>query len=1017
MTTTDVFRRVLWKEYRVLRAFWLALVAIVVGSQALAWTYLPTENSQPAFQGIVIVAVTLYALAAGAILFAVEREEGTEAFLQAIPVTGHRLFTAKVTLAVASTLALFGLLSLIILIWKWAGLLVPPRTVPGTTREGMYLVGSFITDVFACGLLCSLLLKRPLVAACVGAGLAMLIGFVASLLAIRLGPPHIHQAEDVQLLWASLIVGLSACVIVIDVWLGRHWLNLPKIAFRQRRATRTRASVVARTAGETVSRAAPFWPAFGRLAWQELRQTWRVMLILLGLATVWGGWVATFQGPADARTRGVIPLAVGMVAIMGACVFMADQERSQFRFFAERPVRPRMVWANRHLVWLAIVAGFFTIAVLLWTVIVLDRWAPLTEPFLNVARPQDRHLSSFTGSCFQLPGGIAFAVFLFVAYSCGQLCSMLFRSTIIAGFLGCILASFASSWCALMGAMGVNWLVSVAPLPVILLAVTWWWAPYWIGERGGWRLWTRLGLSLGVPLVALGVATAAYRVVQIPQVSPGFSLEQYLAADTPAARETGEMYLRAASMIRMEHFPRGEDVVTGRGDVLAAEQAGRLPLQRAALGVGAAERRQQLLQAQPHAQNMLPWLEDNQEALNLALNATARPACILPQYTDLSRLEFLLGTEAFRRGSNGDLDGMLDVESALLRMSNHRQTHQGNYAGAQSSGVTLEVLTLYWATLPGQTPELLRRAIREIEDWQRTVPGNTDPIETRYFHTLRLLDQDPDALAMHFGTGKDSSVALARYAFLAHVLPWEVTRARRGLNALTAHALQVAHAINDRIEQAQPTSPWSQPHLDSQDDWIQATTPWLREFRPNIPPSGEQEIWLQYAARRKVSLVLLALQAWRLEHNSLPDSLEQLVGPYLNEMPRDPYSGAPFQYFPHGAAVQTTLKSFQGAIEISAEAPFLWSSGSHLTPVVGDRAHDETYIWGNDQRQPLLDVLLHGITIPLPVAVRDAGSEHDRPAEEPQRDESGEISSPAGAETNDPVPLKEPESTAAEPKP
>ena len=689
MTTTDVFRRVLWKEYRVLRAFWLALVAIVVCSQVIAWTYLPIEDSLAAFAGIMIVALTLYALAAGAILFAVEREEGTEAFLQAIPVTSLRLFIAKVVLAIASTLALFGLLSLVILGWKWAGLIVTPRTISGEARDSILLIGSFIADVFACGLLCSLLLKRPLVAACVGAGLAMLIGFAASLLTVRLGPPHVYQAEDAQLTWAAFIFAISAGVFLVDLWLGRRWLHLPKLTLRRRRLPTTRVPVVTRAAADTTSRAAPFWPAFGRLAWQELRQSWRVMLVILGLATAVACSSATLQGPGDARTRAVLPLTLGVVAIMGACVFMADQERWQFRFFAERPVRPRMVWANRQFVWLSILAGYFTLAVLLWALLVLDDWRPLVEPFFNVGRPQDRHLSSFTGSCFQLPGWSALAVFLFVAYSCGQLCSMLFRSTIIAGFLGCILASLASSWCALMGTMGVNWLVSVAPLPIILLSVTWWWAPYWIAERRGWWVWTRLALSLGVPLVVLGVATATYRVVQIPQVSPGFSPEQYLAAERPEARKTAEMYLRAASIVRMERYPTGTGTVAGRGDVLAAEQAGLLPLQQVSPLSGEAERRQKLIQAHPQAQNMLPWLEDNRDALNLALEATTRPTCVLPQLNDLWRLEFLLGAEAFRRGLNGDLGGMLDVELALLRMSNHRQRHQWSNAGAQSSGCLL----------------------------------------------------------------------------------------------------------------------------------------------------------------------------------------------------------------------------------------------------------------------------------------------------------------------------------------
>ena len=44
----------------------------------------------------------------------------------------------------------------------------------------------------------------------------------------------------------------------------------------------------------------------------------------------------------------------------------------------------------------------------------------------------------------------------------------------------------------------------------------------------------------------------------------------------------------------------------------------------------------------------------------------------------------------------------------------------------------------------------------------------------------------------------------------------------------------------------------------------------------------------------------LALAGWKLEHGTLPEKLESLVGPFLKTMPLDPYAGEPFRYFPQG---------------------------------------------------------------------------------------------------------------------
>ena len=54
--------------------------------------------------------------------------------------------------------------------------------------------------------------------------------------------------------------------------------------------------------------------------------------------------------------------------------------------------------------------------------------------------------------------------------------------------------------------------------------------------------------------------------------------------------------------------------------------------------------------------------------------------------------------------------------------------------------------------------------------------------------------------------------------------------------------------------------------------------------------------------------VVLALQAWKLKHGSLPKSLDELVGPYLDDVSIDPYSYGPFRYFRDGLEDSSPLE-------------------------------------------------------------------------------------------------------------
>ena len=304
--TTSVFRHVVWKEFRVLRELLIALAVIVVVTQAFAWTYIPSSDAQYGFFGIMSAAILLYALGAGAILFAVEREEGTDEFLQALPVNSRELFTVKFVVALASILAIAVALLGVIFVWKWAGLIVEPARDQVTWWErmpgGVVGFSAIALLVFLSGLCCSLLVRRPLVAACVGAGLACVLIYPANLASALARDNHYAITEqEASPFWNYALLATAAVMAVVDFRLGRQWLAGRPLEGRWRR----RLAVHGAATLPPFFRRATIHPstiaAFGRLAWCRTARSWRMMGTFVGVATVICIGIGRMGDPVEVR--------------------------------------------------------------------------------------------------------------------------------------------------------------------------------------------------------------------------------------------------------------------------------------------------------------------------------------------------------------------------------------------------------------------------------------------------------------------------------------------------------------------------------------------------------------------------------------------------------------------------------------------------------------------------------------------------------------------------------------------
>jgi ABC-type transport system involved in multi-copper enzyme maturation permease subunit len=106
--------RLVWKEYRLQRVLWIAMVLL---TSLLLWLVLgfpfsPQQRTLALFW-IAVALPAFYALGCGATLFAGEREAETYEFQRSLPVGARPVFAAKITLALAGMASLLGLMWLL----------------------------------------------------------------------------------------------------------------------------------------------------------------------------------------------------------------------------------------------------------------------------------------------------------------------------------------------------------------------------------------------------------------------------------------------------------------------------------------------------------------------------------------------------------------------------------------------------------------------------------------------------------------------------------------------------------------------------------------------------------------------------------------------------------------------------------------------------------------------------------------------------------------------------------------
>jgi hypothetical protein len=169
MTIADTMLwRLVWKEYRAQRSFWLAIAGTAVGLMLLIlWLLAHEDERLDAVWGVALVLPLFYALGSAAVVFASETEEGTTDLLRIMPTRSSHVFLGKVAYSLVSTAALC--LCLLVA----AGLLTLGQAIPKLDRNVIWASAAFVMQTLSWGFVFSALCRKVLTAVCLTAVISM----------------------------------------------------------------------------------------------------------------------------------------------------------------------------------------------------------------------------------------------------------------------------------------------------------------------------------------------------------------------------------------------------------------------------------------------------------------------------------------------------------------------------------------------------------------------------------------------------------------------------------------------------------------------------------------------------------------------------------------------------------------------------------------------------------------------------------------------------------------------------
>ena len=918
------WERLVWKEHRMLRGLWVAAVVLCgLVLFAMAWQMKSTGDPTLFFQ-VAMGITACYALGCGAEAFAGEREARTDLFQSALPASGRQLLFAKSSHAALSALAL------LVVLWCLAWLAVGAwlRDFSGTLTLGLEpaVLGVVTTvQLLAWATLFSLRSTSPLWVVVWAFAFNALTTYPVAWLFGDI-PEDYRTAWYFPSLLGDLPSALPRLVIAAAVGYGcwRWALHWTREEGQPSRWRLRRWESLDRFAAGLLNRFEG-WPRWQRLMWQQWQSAqWYLVAIALLYAVFVSA--AMIAAPTFELSTWTIPFLL-ICCLFGTGVFHDDHRLRHVRFLSEHGVTPGILWWARQSFWFTLFAGC--------SLIVLVFAMLATKGFKWTIEYDEK-------------GYVPFYLFAALSfYGVGQWASLWVRSAILRTMVSIGLCLTLTCWLLLMAIHRVPMCWSTGTIPLVLLVASRLGMRDWMRDQIGKRTRRIQLLALAMPTIAVLAGVIVYRWTEIPRVAPQFTLAPRTQEELAAASAKGAEYLLASAKLdsgrkqerplaselddpnaRKDEFDPAEYDELAWGPEMLANYEKNEPVIRRVLEVipGPYAISAEALATEAWRKQLPPKPANYSDTSNYWTDAGA---------TQMTSLTSALMLSAEKHQQAGDLgEALRRYLYALQLIVNHQVDAGVMYHSRLWYDYPAIMQRLQrWAAEPGQTAGLIRQAIREVAKPIAWIDNEEREIHRGYRIGRSFLNGDAEAFAEFYrwkNIRPEHSNAKG-FDWVYRFLPWERWRALRLLDANTAAemrelenartALQRNEHYNDGTIRAENEAKWRRSTTYS----VVANVGWGYSGVYSSAFNGLESFTLN----QRVTLIILALEGWALEHGALPDTLEQLVPDWLDAVPLDPLTGKSLQYFPQGVDVELrwlmpTVGYYQ--FVIPPGRPFLLSS-------------------------------------------------------------------------------------------
>ncbi len=505
--------RIWWKEWRNLAPIASTLIVGAGLLQGFLLLYGGPDLKHGVLVPLAMGWAVLYALVAGSASFAEERETRLLGFLDALPVGRGQLWLGKTTFALATSF-LLGIVLRLVGLTGWDG----TYSTPLLAFPGVDLVFALIlAEATVWGLFWSAFAKNAVTAGV----LAVLTTTATASIGWGSSLDRTWNGIGVPDRWALVgRLGLLGAALACS-WYG---LNRELIGmFRPARRVGTgMAQPVARVArtGRLAWSALPT-PAFGRLAWQTIREGWSVwaQTLVLTLIVPALGWLFGFS--QDEGTVSLVILITVSLLIQGSSVFGLESATGTRSFLDNQAIPHPTLWAAKLTPWLM---GLFIYAIIVGGAAVAVALVGDGPRMMgNIATAVSTHgLTVIFSMAWASRDFVEFLAITANAFALGLVAGMMFTKRITAvmiALLGTMVLVPPLAAVALFG-MVPAWTLLLPP--AILVGVSRVWVGDWVANRGGFRRWLRLASVVAVPFGVLVLGYVMGRAWGVPDIGPQF---------------------------------------------------------------------------------------------------------------------------------------------------------------------------------------------------------------------------------------------------------------------------------------------------------------------------------------------------------------------------------------------------------------------------------------------------------------------------------------------------------------